>query len=115
MNNHDSPTTQEVEAFNIPRALGRIEEAVCNMASDIHDAVVAQKAIVERLEKDELRLYSLEEWRKSSHSRNVTLGKIAFTLLLPLAVWVGTIGIHLTKLTQKMELYEQTFPRPNRP
>jgi hypothetical protein len=85
------------------------------MAADIHEAVVAQKAIVERLETDEKRLASLEDWRRNTKDRNDGWVKIALIVLIPVAAWSINAGMHLTKLTQKLELHEQLFPKYYKP
>jgi hypothetical protein len=85
------------------------------MATDIHEAVVAQKAIVERLEKDEKRLASLEDWRRNIKDRNNVWAKIALIALIPVAAWSINTVMHLTKLTQKLELHEQLFPKYYKP
>ena len=110
MDRHENaPSLQDSEEFSICRTLGRIESAVSNMASDIHDAVLAQRATVERLDRDELRLYSLEGWRESVRDRNTLALKVFLVLLLPSLAGLWSGGTYLVKLSQELSLHEQTF------
>jgi len=114
-NPHNIPLAQDESDVNIARTLGRIETAIVNMAGDIHEAVAAQKAIVERLEKGEQRLGSLEEWRRNAKQRNETWGKIALVLIVPFVAWGIQAGTYLVSLTHKLELHEKLFPKYYKP
>ena len=79
------------------------------MASDIHDAVLAQKAITERIERDELRLHNLEGWRSGVRDRNALIGKIGLALLLPALAGLWSGAAYITKLTQDFHLHERLY------
>jgi hypothetical protein len=100
--------------FDIAHSLGAIEAAVCTMATDIHEAVEAQKELINRLDKDEVRLQNLETWRKEKHDRNGVIGKVALTLLLPAAVGIYQVVVYAIALSHKVELHEIKYVHTER-
>ena len=114
-NDFNIHSAQGEPEFNLGHTLGRIEHAIVTMAGDIHEAVAAQKAIVERLEKNEQRLSGLEGWRGSVKRRNDLCGKIALALLLPFIGWAWSAGTHIVSLSNKLEVHEKLFPKYYKP
>jgi DhnA family fructose-bisphosphate aldolase class Ia len=104
------------ESFSIGRTLGRIEDAIVNMASDIHDAVTAQKSIIERVEKDEKRLGVIESWKQNVDRRNETATRIFLLLLIPALALGFNAGVYVIKLINVHDPQMlQFFPGPKQP
>jgi hypothetical protein len=100
------------EEISIGRTLGRIENAIVNMASDIHDAVTAQRAIIERVEKDEKRLGVIESWQKSVDRRNEIATRIVLVLLIPSLVLGFNAGVYVIKLINTYDPQLLSRPKP---
>lgn len=100
------PLPDNQEPFNIQRTLGRIEAAIVAMATDIHEAVAEQKRMSERLEADEKRLVSIEEWRANVRTRNGIITKVVLILLIPTLAWGYNTGAYVMKLVYQYEAHQ---------
>jgi hypothetical protein len=101
------------EPFNIQRMLGRIEEALVNMAEDIHEAVSSQKKIIERLERDEARIGVVENWKETVNERNQFWIRVALLLLLPALAGGISAGVYMVKVVHDYESHiAQPKPKP---
>jgi hypothetical protein len=108
----DLPDQLEDQPFDMYRTLGRIENAIVNMARDIHDAVAAQKSIIERVEKDEARLGKIENWQQNVDRRNEWVTRLVLVLLIPSLALAFNATAYTLKFIDEHETLLAPKPKP---